>query len=168
MHLHPYIGLQATVAAYLQPGRTGHKPQYTGTIVHIGTDSEECDGYAVHYPCAVLLMADGSHETAPMNCVTVDHAVAAARLGESGRRDVRATFKRNHQDPALHRPDIVAHHGKVVRILSIDGHRANCVPADGGPIFNVDLMHLEIASDTDLADVRALYQRLGGGPAAAR
>ena len=80
--LHPYIGLRATVKTYPQPGRTGHKLEYTGTIVAIGTDSEECDGYAVHYPCAVLLMEDGSHEIAPMHRVKVDHAEAAARLAK--------------------------------------------------------------------------------------
>lgn len=83
MERHPYVGLQATVSALRQPGMSGYRPEYTGIIVTIGTDSEECDNYAVHYPCVVLLMADGSHETAPIHRVKVDHAEAAARLAKA-------------------------------------------------------------------------------------
>ena len=83
MERHPYIGLLATVAALHEPGHYRHRPQYTGTIVAIGTESEECDNYAVHYPCAVLLLEDGSHETAPIHRVKVDPAEAAARLAKA-------------------------------------------------------------------------------------
>lgn len=82
MECHPYIGMKATVAALGRPGQAGYRPEYTGTIVYIGTDSEECEGYALHYPAAILLLADGSHTTAPMCRITVDPAQAAARLAK--------------------------------------------------------------------------------------